>query len=196
MTKLATFAACYADWKLLKTRQTIQIIFEVKLEDHDRAYQALGGMPDPAREQWFGIAALDPSYTKEVMPDTKPTKPATHNWAEPHDKTLPDASTDKPMRRATNTMAMKAGRLCGDEMFWRFLEWRQRKTDAFINATVTKADTAAAIVRSICQVASRSEIQPGTPEGLAWQKLHDEFTVWRDAPDLVEREPIFSDCQS
>ena len=50
--------ACYSEWRLIKTRSAVQLIFEVPLHDADAAYQVLGGMPQPGSEQWFAIAAI------------------------------------------------------------------------------------------------------------------------------------------
>jgi hypothetical protein len=50
--------ATYSDWKLVKTRGVVQIVFEVPLAEADSAYELLGGMPITANERWFGIAAI------------------------------------------------------------------------------------------------------------------------------------------
>jgi hypothetical protein len=55
---MTAFRACYADWKLIKTRSVIQVVMEIPLQDADAAYEVLGGMPAPSQERWFGIAAL------------------------------------------------------------------------------------------------------------------------------------------
>jgi hypothetical protein len=66
------FRACYADWKLIKTRSVIQVIMEIPIHDADAAYRVLGGMPAPASERWFGIAAL---ATGHARPQPVPDKP-------------------------------------------------------------------------------------------------------------------------
>ena len=58
MSKPAAFRATYSDLKLIKTRQCVQVIFELPLADFDVAYTILGGMPNPASETWFAIAPL------------------------------------------------------------------------------------------------------------------------------------------
>lgn len=58
MNQPAAFKATYSDWKLVKTRSVVQVIFEVPLADADNAYEILGGMPNFQAERWFGIAAL------------------------------------------------------------------------------------------------------------------------------------------
>jgi len=76
MSKNSAFRAVYADWKLVKTRQTIQVIFEVALQDADNAYEVLGGMPQPAGERWFGIAAINLATPKPDKRDWRDLQPA------------------------------------------------------------------------------------------------------------------------
>lgn len=58
MSRPDAFSACYADWKLVKSRKVVQIVLEVPMETSDAAYQLLGGMPNPAAEIWVGVAKL------------------------------------------------------------------------------------------------------------------------------------------
>ena len=67
---MTAFRATFADMKLVKTRQVAQLIFEIPIEDFDAAYEVLGGMPVPAKERWFGIAAIKSPEEKEA-----PAKP-------------------------------------------------------------------------------------------------------------------------
>ncbi len=73
MNTPAAFKATYSDWKLVKTRGVVQVIFEVPLADSDTAYEILGGMPNHANERWFGIAALGNSTRESIIdpPDQK-----------------------------------------------------------------------------------------------------------------------------
>jgi hypothetical protein len=88
------FKATYSDWKLVKTRGVVQVIFEVPLADSDTAYEILGGMPNHANERWFGIAALG-EQTDE--------KPSRQEWK--------DCSPSK-----------QAGIRCSEPIFWAFLK--------------------------------------------------------------------------
>jgi hypothetical protein len=58
VTKPSAFRATFADLKVIKTRQCVQIILEVPTEQFDAAYEVLGGLPNPAAERWFAVAAL------------------------------------------------------------------------------------------------------------------------------------------
>jgi hypothetical protein len=53
------FRAAYADLKVIRTRQMVQLVFEVPIGEFDAAYEVLGGLPDSATERWFGIAAIN-----------------------------------------------------------------------------------------------------------------------------------------
>lgn len=57
--KPAAFTASYADIKTIKTRQVVQIIFEVPVEAAAHAYNVLGGWPDFTSERWFAIARME-----------------------------------------------------------------------------------------------------------------------------------------
>lgn len=59
MENPAAFSASYADWKIVKTRRVVQVIFEIPLEAAGHAHNVLGGMPDPEAETWFGIARME-----------------------------------------------------------------------------------------------------------------------------------------
>jgi len=76
MSNLA-FRACYSDWKLVRTRQVVQIVFEVPLADADAAYEILGGMPNSSKEQWFGIAAIQEARAPKQKRDWRDMTPAT-----------------------------------------------------------------------------------------------------------------------
>lgn len=58
MEKPAAFGAEYVDWKVIKTRGAIQIVFEIPLEAADHAYQVLSGMPNNGGGDWYAIAKM------------------------------------------------------------------------------------------------------------------------------------------
>lgn len=60
----SVFGAAYSDWKIIRTRGVIQIVFEVPIEQEGAAYAALGGMPKQDRSDWFAIARMN----KEIKP--------------------------------------------------------------------------------------------------------------------------------
>lgn len=96
MSQPAAFRGTYSDWKLVKTRGVVQVIFEVPLADADAAYSILGGMPNAANETWFGIAALNAKAVSETPPKPK------MEWREVQP-------------------AAQAGIRCAEPVFWAFL---------------------------------------------------------------------------
>lgn len=68
------------------------MVLEIPLHEADAAYQVLGGMPDPARENWFGVARLieeKPKARAAVSPEKR--------------------------------LMQQAGILCGEPLFQQFL---------------------------------------------------------------------------
>lgn len=100
----AVFKATYSDWRLVKTRKVVQIVFEVPVENSDAAYQVVGGMADSSQEKWFAIARLDES----------PPKPEGKAPRSFHDM----------------TPAQQAGMLCADEAFKKFIKETGGSEDA------------------------------------------------------------------
>lgn len=60
----AVFSGVYSDWKLVRTRNTVQVVFEIPLEAAGHAFNVLGGMPNQAKSKFFAIAELDPEKVK------------------------------------------------------------------------------------------------------------------------------------
>ena len=85
----------FADFKIVKTRGVAQFIFEVPIENADKALHELGGVPQFASNQWVAVAALNDVAT---------------------------ITQEKPKRRlADMSLAQQAGILCGDAKFLRFM---------------------------------------------------------------------------
>lgn len=111
----SAFRATYSDWKLVRTRQVVQIVFEVPLADADTAYEILGGMPNNSKERWFGIAAI-----REAKDEPPADEPERRNW------------------RDVQPSAQAAMR-CDQPEFWAFL--REEKNQRIAN----KDDAATAV---------------------------------------------------
>ena len=80
MTKAAILAT-FADWRTVKGRKVLQLIFEVPLEDQAKVLTHLGA-PMPMSEMWCGIARVtqegkaegDATGGTNVKPDTPPAR--------------------------------------------------------------------------------------------------------------------------
>ena len=147
------FKATYSDWKLVKTRQVVQIVFEVPLAEADAAYELLGGMPAPASERWFGIAAIRNSESAKPQPVVdKPQAGAKRDWRD-----LPPSQ--------------QAGIRCDDPVFAAFL--KESYPDEWHESQET-----AECVRLICAVESRSMLNDG-PFRVIWTQLNSQFEAWK-----------------
>lgn len=154
------FVGAYADWKLIKTRSVIQIVLEVPVEQADRAYQVLGGMPAPGAETWCAIARLvNDSSKPSIAVDPERMQPDR-----PHSPRKPVAADKK--------LAQQAGICCNDPVFWRFL------TEVYTYAPASEPDAAEA-VRDLCGIGSRKELIPGSPAASQWMKIESRFTAWK-----------------
>src|SRR3954464_2082303 len=154
MKSPAAFRATYSDWKLVKTRGVVQVIFEVPLADSDIAYEILGGMPNQANERWFGIAALSSQGAQERGQDA------------------PD-SPDRERREWRDVQpSAQAAMCCEKPAFWAFLreEHKQR---------VVNADDAATAVRKITGVNSRAHFNTNHVARVAWHQLDSQFQAWQ-----------------
>lgn len=152
MNSPAAFRATYSDWKLVKTRGVVQIVFEVPLADSDNAYEILGGMPNHANERWFGIAAIRTGTAVVDAPEEKQSK----NWRD----LQPSA---------------QAGIRCAEPLFWAFLreELHMREEGS--------ADNAASFVRDHCKVNSRAHFNTNPAAKAVWQSLDNQFQAWKAA---------------
>lgn len=168
----AAFSATYSDWKVIKGRKVVQIVFELPLEKSDEAYQVLGGMPIAATEKWCAIARLNPN--KEVMPpesqhdqppETQP-RPVTDRQASP-------AGADK--RKFEDMPApQQAGMLSQDRAFRFFLAEK-------FEMPIPDPDEAASIIRHHCKVKSRAHL---TPDNAEWSSLVLAYRLWQRHPEL------------
>jgi hypothetical protein len=160
--KPSAIRAAFSDWKLIRTRQVVQLVFEVPLADADAAYDVLGGMPDSARERWFAIAPLAPST---------PTAKEEHSAAsiarlQPEEKPAGAKRTWEEFQPP-----QQAGIRCGDIKFAIFLEEEYPEH-------WSEFQDCADCVRSICAVHSRSELGSDQRARILWTQLDKHFQAW------------------
>lgn len=163
MTK-AAFQAAYTDWKLIRTRGVVQIVFELPVEKANEAYDALGGMPTPAAEVWCGIARLKPAM--EVAKEPRP----------PHAASTSPAAGGAHRSFHEMSPAQQAGLLCQESSFGLFL------SECHPTTWKEQDHYAPACVRALCGVSSRSQI---TNENNIWRSLVSEYRAWMRAPEVV-----------
>lgn len=176
----AAFSACFADWKLIRGRKVVQLVFEVPLEKADEAYQVVGGMPDPSTSKWFAIAAL----TEEVQ-QPRPQNPANPavDGASPQcpscEGTEKWHATGCPLAHKKSwdeiLPSQQAGILCNEPLFWNFLTKRNGKP-------IECVSEAATWVRQYCKVNTRADLTNQSPAALAkWRELVVDYRLWERA---------------
>lgn len=177
------FSASYSDFKLVKTRGCVQIIFEVPVEQSTAVLKILGGMPTPAEEKWFGIAPLDPKLMREsevtLNPRNQPTVSEQHKTA-PAIALVPHTERSRAHpKQAWNDIApsQQAGIVCNDTQFWKFLQAH--------GVDVHDADSAANYVRTLCRVTSRSAFNSDEAAAGRWRSLVGNYRNWQRAPEYV-----------
>jgi len=156
----AAIAATYVDFKNVKTRRVLQIVFEVPAHEAEQALKMLG-IPDAAQERWFAIAALkNPEATPSVSEPTpaQVTKPqperAKRDWRD----LLP---------------SQQAALRCNDATFRAFLREQHGMTSNMIEG-------AADWVRHLCGVESRSDLDQGKYHAarVIWHQLDSQYQAW------------------
>lgn len=167
MTKPTKFSATYSDWKLIKTRGVVQVVFEVPLHMESVAYEVLGGMPSSGDETWYEIEKL--KGEKEVA-----SEPLESSRPSPQ---LPPAARANHLQERDRVAVQRAGILCHEEGFWSFLN------DTRIAKRIVKSeDSAASAVREFLGLKSRNEIQY---DNLKWVELMARFEAWKRMPSVV-----------
>lgn len=176
MTDATAFQATYSDWRLIKSRKVVQIVFELPIEQANLAYQVLGGMPNPAAECWCAIARLDVEKLHEGDAPVPPPLTA--------DSSTSASASRRGEPSPDKRLAQRAGILSNDPMFHRYLGEKhhiQQSSDRHANGIV-----AAVFVRQYCHVQSRAEIKPGTDAATRLDLLQSAFVCWRDTPEYAD----------
>lgn len=95
-----------------------------------------------------------------------------------------EAEALETIASASRSYTKQAVLTCKEPAFWRFIE--ERYGHLCLNE-----DHAAASVRFLCGVGSRSKLFAGTLEGNQWEHIRGEYLGWRDHDIPVAK----SDCQ-
>lgn len=168
--KPAAFRATFSDLKVIKTRKCVQIILEVPTEQFDEAYEVLGGLPNPASERWFAVAAI---RTPEALSGAP--APAPDQAIQPR----PDrAKRDWQDLPASQQAALRGN----DATFQAFLreehanDWREAA--AWEGVIWNDESHAAECIRLICGVGSRSELDTNHKARVIWHQLDSQYQAW------------------
>lgn len=169
----AVFRAAYAEWKVIKTRAAVQLIFEIPIERADEAYQVLGGMPIAAHEVWCGIARLkggDATETRSA-PDAERTPGRIDAPPRPVATPLPGGADKERRKFSTLPYPQQAALRCQDASFRAFLRETNR-------AAARNEAEAREYVIEYCNINSRAEIRPGTEAETYWLDIDKAYDYW------------------
>lgn len=167
----AAFRATFADFKLVKTRKTAQLIFEVPVEGADAALNTLGGLPRPDAEIWCAIARLDPKAAAR----------------EPR-KAVGERPAKEPEPFATLPLAKQAAIRCADPLFWKYLNENHYELYGPdpIYGWIYAEDKAAQYVRALCGVESRAQLGDDIVAAGKWRQINRAFLDWKHAVPIEE----------
>lgn len=171
MTKPTAVLATFVNAKPVPTRSTLQLIFEVAIEQADEAMAALGGYPLPQESRWVGIA-LAPKERKEVEARSSAEEqlPSKQEVAGSN----PAAPTKERKAFSEYKPSQRAGMLCSDDNFMLFLsEQLGHEYNAFT------MEGAAERVREICDVVSRSQFDTDPKAEQRWNFLESAYEGWK-----------------
>ena len=154
---LAAFQGSYADMRFIKTRSVCAITIEIPIEQA-AAFVAAFGAPNPAVECPVAIARINPAKATEKPASDAPMQSV--------------AQLKTPRRFSELPYATQAALKCDDPAFHLFL--REKIVD--------DGRSPAEIVREICGVRSRAEIQPGTDAEGRWRWILSGYEAWMAHP--------------
>ncbi len=112
MPELAAIKAAFSDWRTVKGRKCLQLIFEVPLEQQGQVLDYLGA-PMPDDPKWCGIAKLNPESRPVEQSDGGTNTPPAGRVLSPKER----YALMSPQEQAV----ARAGILCADPEFWAFM---------------------------------------------------------------------------
>ena len=128
----AALQATYSDLKIIKTRGSFQLIFEMPLSDFNHAMAVLGGAPRPDQEVWVGIARLHEHLSRQASPPLiagqatslpAPPQPSPQAAPAPPQDALTLETAGAKARRTWGELpaVQRACMRCQDHRFWTWL---------------------------------------------------------------------------
>lgn len=180
----SAFTAEYVNLRPVPSRNVVQVILEVPMEKGDSIVKMLG-MPNPGASKWVGVAMLQPNEAKKDVSAGQ----GLAKVAEPAEQAAAGVVIEAPPpavpaeRRSWHSMsyAQRAGIRCGEATFWKFLKkdyepiWRAR---AVSGQNLTHAEVAADVVRRVCGVTSRREIDTKPTAQENFNIIEQQYSLW------------------
>jgi hypothetical protein len=158
MTDEAIIEAEYVEWRMVKTRSSLQLIFEVPLERQELVMRALG-VPLPNVSTPVAIARLLPAAERSNVVQIEDHRPV-EDEDEPH----------KPPR----PLSQIAGMFCNNVLFQTFI---QEETEGWSHRPTS--DEAADWLRQACGIESRTELNTNAVAAARFRMIRGQYEAWR-----------------
>lgn len=157
MKGAAAINARFVDYGRVATRKQFKLVFEVPLEEADKALAALGGTPVTGDEKWCALALLNPALFEKTRPPSS-TGPE-------HGASIPAVGGSNPPADAT----IRAAKLSTDA-FWMcrrrdFQEWLGVNSEAAADHQI----------KSLLRISSKTELDADDGAAIHWRDLIDRF---------------------
>lgn len=148
----------YVEWKMVKTRKALQLVFEVPLE-HQALVQAALGTPMPDQSNPVAICRL-----VEGVRENNVVQLEDHRQAPEEDD---DFTPPRPLSQI-------AAILCNNAVFQKFIQeesegWDHRPT----------SDEATNWLRAVCGIESRKELNTNEVAAARFRKIRGQYEAWR-----------------
>lgn len=154
--------ASFADYRTVKSRMVLQLIFEVPLESSKAVFDRLG-FPMPDTENWVAIAMLNAGPHNATVDELPSSVPQESNGA---------AQGQRPATRSWYDMrpSQRAAILAGDQKFRQFLR------NVYYASDVRCAEEATAWLKARCGIDSRKKLdEPDTEAADVFGEIEANF---------------------
>lgn len=177
--------ATFADWRTVKSRKSLQLVFEVSLEQQAEVLTMLGA-PMPDVQRWCAIALLNTSspagsQSRQHTPDHERTTVADKDRT-PEPQTSPAGEHKERRPWETLSPSQQAGILCSDKAFQ---QWVGHKFG--VPKLLRNEAYAAEWLRSELGVRSRAELPDNPRAAGRLNEIRAEFIQWAGRVPVAPR---------
>ena len=173
--KAAAITAKLVDMRNVGTHKVLKLTIHVPEEEALKAIAAFG-WPTGVAPVDVAIAQLDLSKVQQ--------KETTRRTDDDNTTTAPEAAPREQRRFSDLSLPQRAGMLCNEPAFWTYLQEHYSERCRLLNEG-TDSEKAALILRSLCMVKSRSELNEGDSSGRTFLHLESGYRLWMKFPELT-----------
>lgn len=164
---MSAIAGTFSDIKTIKSRSVVQLCIEVPIERADEALSILGGVPQPGRERWVGIAPIDP---ERATPHPTYGKPSAASVA----AASPSAAGNPAGAARERKLSEQAWWLCYKDA--AFQDWMMRATGRRQwNPDENRGDATNYRLLTLLEVGRKQQIDTDEIAARAFLSLKEKF---------------------